>query len=206
MSKGVLLIFGASGHGKVVADVAESCGWTDIRFYDDRAAELSDGQYPWPVVGDAEAFLKDSVNAAGVFVAIGGNAIRRKFVELLLEREAPLITLIHPAAVVSRYAVLSSGTLVMPCAVVNAGCELGMAALINTGATVDHDCRLGDFVHVCPGAHLAADVQCGDEVWFGIGCAVRQGAQIGSRVTIGAGAAVVKNVGDGLTVVGVPAR
>lgn len=206
MSKGALLIFGASGNGKVVADVAESCGWTDIRFYDDRVSELSNGRYPWPVVGDAEAFFADSVTAAGVFVAIGGNATRRKFVEPLLRCEAPLTTLVHPAAVVSRYAVLSQGTLVMPGAVVNAGSKLGMAALINTGATVDHDCRLGDFAHVCPGANLAADVQCGNEVWFGVGCAVRQGIQIGSRVMIGAGAAVVADIGDDCVVKGVPAR
>lgn len=206
MSDGVLLVLGASGHGKVVADVAESCGWTDIRFYDDLVSEFSGGDYPWPIVGDAEAFLRDSANASGVFVAIGASAIRRKFVESLLHCEAAVETLIHPAAVVSRYAVLGKGALVMPGAVVNAGCVLGAAAIINTGASVDHDCRLGDFVHVCPGAHLAADVRSGDEVWFGIGCVVRQGIQIGSRVVVGAGAALVANVGDDCVVKGVPAR
>jgi sugar O-acyltransferase (sialic acid O-acetyltransferase NeuD family) len=206
VSEGVLLVLGASGHGKVVADVAECSGWTDIRFYDDRVAELSDANYPWPVVGDAEAFLRDSVSSSGVFVAIGVNAIRRKFVERLIQCKAPLKSLVHPAAVVSRYAILGQGALVMPGAVVNAGCVLGAAAIINTGASVDHDCHLGDFVHVCPGAHLAADILSGDEVWFGIGCAVRQGIQIGSRTVIGAGAALVENIGDDHVVKGVPAR
>src|SRR5690606_24447728 len=200
-----LAILGASGHGKVVADCAELSGWESVSFFDDAWPEKqSNGA--WPVVGDTAALLACVTDFDGVLVAIGNNSVRAAKLRALSEQGAVLPVLVHPAAVVSRYAVIGSGSVLFAGAVVNVDCRIGIGAIINTGATVDHDCVLGDAVHVSPGAHLAGGVCIGDRSWVGIGSAVRQLARIGSDVMVGAGAAVVAGIPDGCVVTGVPAR
>lgn len=200
-----LAILGASGHGKVVADCAESCGWESISFFDD-AWPGKDCNGIWPVVGNTDALLQRLGEFDGVLVAIGDNRIREARQQLLAEKGAPLPVLIHPSARVSRYAALGPGSVVFANAVVNAESRVGAGAILNTAATVDHDCLLGHAVHVSPGAHLAGGVQVGDRSWLGIGSSVIQLVHIGTDVTVGAGAAVVSDIPDHCVVTGVPAR
>lgn len=200
-----LAILGASGHGKVVADTAECCGWQTIEFFDDAWPERQHNG-PWTVVGDTVALRERLEAFDGVVVAIGNNVIRYN---KLLELEAAgacLCSLVHPAATVSRYAVLEKGTVVFAQAVINADVRIGLGSILNTGCSVDHDCVLGTAVHISPGARLAGGVSVGDFSWVGIGASVRQVVRIGARVVVGAGAAVTTDVADALTVVGVPAR
>lgn len=200
-----LAILGASGHGKVVADCAELCGWDEVSFFDD-AWPVLEANGHWSILGDTAALLKRISEFEGVLVAIGNNAIRHAKLRALTEAGAMLAVLIHPAASVSRYTGIGAGSVVFAGAVVNVDCRIGMGAIINTGATVDHDCVLGDAVHISPGAHLAGGVTVGDQSWVGIGASARQLVRIGSDVMVGAGAAVVADVPDGCTVAGVPAR
>lgn len=200
-----LAILGASGHGKVVADTAECCGWQYVDFFDDSWPQLSSNG-AWQVVGDI-GMLKSSLQLYdGVIVAIGNNAIRyRKLLELEAAG-ARLCNLLHPAATISRHAVLDRGVVAFSGAVVNADANVGLGAILNTGCSVDHDCVLGAGVHVSPGARLAGGVRVGDLSWIGIGASVRQLVHIGGQVTVGAGSVVVSDVADRLTVVGIPAR
>jgi sugar O-acyltransferase (sialic acid O-acetyltransferase NeuD family) len=200
-----LAILGASGHGKVVADCAEACGWQQVVFFDDAWPEVSQNGH-WPVTGKTEDLLAGLASFDGVLVAIGNNRIRRDKLMMLEGEGAALITVVHPAAVVSQYAHVGSGSVVFAGAVVNADARMGMGAIVNTGASIDHDCSLGDCVHVSPGARLAGGVAVGDLSWIGIGAVVKQSVKIGGSAIVGAGAAVVKDVSDGQTVIGVPAR
>lgn len=200
-----LAVLGASGHGKVVADCAELCGWGEVSFFDDAWPDLQ-SKGAWRVHGDTAALLESISEFEGVVVAIGNNAIRQAKLNALFEAGAILAVLIHPAAVLSRYAVIGAGSVVLAGAVVNVDCHIGVGAIINTGATVDHDCVLGEAVHISPGVHLAGGVSVGSLSWVGIGASVRQLVRIGSDVMIGAGAAVVADVPDACTVAGVPAR
>lgn len=200
-----LAILGASGHGKVVADTAECCGWTTVEFFDDAWPERqSNGA--WAVTGNTEALLDRLDQFHGVVVAIGNNRIRHDKLLTLQAAGGRLATLIHPAATVSRYARIGAGSVVFAGAVVNADAHIGMGAILNTGCSVDHDCVLGEAVHVSPGARLAGGVQVGDLSWIGIGASVRQLIRIGSRAMIGAGGVVVSDVPDKVTAVGVPTR
>lgn len=200
-----LAILGASGHGKVVADTAECCGWQTIDFFDDAWPQV-DSNGGWQVVGDT-ALLKKSLHTyEGVLVAIGNNQIRHQRLLELEEAGARLCSLVHPAASVSRHCSLGRGGVVFAGAIINAGARIGLGAILNTGCSIDHDCELGVGVHVSPGARLAGGVRVGDLSWIGIGASVRQLVRIGRQVTVGAGAAVVTDVADLLTVVGVPAR
>ncbi|MCA3237636.1 MAG: acetyltransferase [Curvibacter sp.] len=200
----LLALLGASGHGKVVADAALAGGWDAVAFFDD-AWPQRQSNGPWPVTGDSAALLARLREFQGVIVSIGDCALRWDKHQALQTAGAPMATVVHPAAVVSRHAVLGAGTVVMAGAVVNIDAVVGPAGIINTGATVDHDCCLGDAVHICPGAHLSGNVQVGHGSWVGVGAAVKQGMTIGKRVTVGAGAVVVHAIPDGLTVAGNPA-
>ena len=200
-----LAILGASGHGKVVADTAECCGWQTVEFFDDAWPRLQTNAV-WPVVGDSAVLMARLADFDGVAVAIGNNRIRHaKLLELRADG-ARLVTLVHPAATVSRYAVIGEGAVVFAGAVVNAEARISMGGILNTGCSIDHDCLLGNAVHISPGARLAGGVQVGDLSWIGIGASVRQLVRIGERVIVGAGSAVVSDIPNDVTVAGVPAK
>lgn len=200
-----LAILGASGHGKVVADIAECCGWQEIVFFDDAWPNIQQNG-AWQIVGDTNTLLANLANYDGIFVAIGNNAIRLQKLQDLTIARACVVTLIHPTATISRYTAIGVGSVMMAGAIVNAGSSIGIGTILNTGCSIDHDCTLGDAVHISPGTHLAGDVRVGDCCWIGIGASVRQGMTIGARTVIGAGAAVVKDFAADVTAVGVPAR
>jgi len=200
-----LAILGASGHGKVVADIAECCGWDEVVFFDDAWPKVSVNDN-WAVAGNSQALVECLDTFAGVVVAIGNNAIRAEKLRWLSEISAPVVTLVHPSAVISQYADLGAGTVVMPGVVVNVSSQIGDGVILNTGCSIDHDCTIGDCTHISPGARLAGGVKVGAQSWIGIGTSVKQLVQIGQRVTVGAGAAVVTDLPDGVTAVGVPAR
>lgn len=200
-----LAILGASGHGKVIADIAELLGWQQIDFFDDAWPQVQQIG-PWSVLGNTQQLIHSLENYQGVIVAIGNNSIRlAKQTELQTQR-APLVSLIHPAAVISRYASIGIGTVIMAGAVVNVFAQVGNGCIINTGSTVDHDCVLANGVHISPGAHLAGGVQVGEGSWVGIGASVRQLICIGRQTVVGAGAVVVSSIQDFSTVVGNPAK
>lgn len=200
-----LAILGASGHGKVVADCAELCGWSEVSFFDD-SWPTKQGNGAWSIIGDSRALLDRVRDFDGVLVAIGNNAVREAKLRDLSAKGATLPVLMHPFTTVSRYAQIGAGSVLFAGAVVNVDCRIGMGAIINTGATVDHDCDLGNAVHISPGAHLAGGVCLGDRSWVGIGSSVKQLVRIGHDVVVGAGAAVVSDVPDDRVVTGVPAR
>ena len=200
-----LLIIGASGHGRVVADAALTMGvWDDVGFVDDNPALTEVMGLKVVGTGANLATLVRSYCAAAV--AIGNAAARLRYLDRCAALGLELPVIVHRNAVVSKFASLGPGTVVFAQSAINAGASLGRGCIVNTGATVDHDCILNDAVHVSPGAHVAGEVHIGARSWIGIGASIRQCVRIGSDVTVGAGAAVVCDVASNVTVVGVPAR
>ncbi|MEH8260729.1 acetyltransferase [Aeromonas veronii] len=197
-------ILGASGHGKVIAELAELNGFKEIIFFDDRFPELMQLAH-WPVKGSTADLLALVQEFDLVVVAIGRNSTRLQKLRLLQQTGAKLDPLVHPHATVSSYAKLGEGSVVMANAVINAFAAVGVGGIINTSATVDHDCVLADGVHISPGAHLAGGVCVGEHTWIGIGSQVKQFIRIGNQVIVGAGATVIRDIPDFKTVVGTPA-
>lgn len=194
-----LLIIGASGHGKVVADIAEKNGYEEIEFYDDDENITSCGK--WPVVGKvANALEKDG----DVFIAIGNAKIREKIMNRFTGRHFPI--LIHPSAVIADDILIGEGSVVMASAVVNPGSKIGKGVIINTLSSVDHDCAIDDFVHISVGAHLAGTVTIGKGTWISVGASVINNVEIREDVMVGAGAVVIRSIRETGTYVGVPAR
>ncbi|WP_319782063.1 acetyltransferase [Oceanisphaera sp. IT1-181] len=200
-----LAVLGASGHGKVLADMAELIGWRNITFFDDAWPELTQNGH-WSVVGNTAALLSLLSEFDGVLIGIGNNAIRLEKQAQLASSGARLISMIHPAASVSSYAHIGLGSVIMAGAVVNVDAHLGDACIINTNASVDHDCILEAGVHISPNVALAGGVKVGQGAWLGIGACVRQLISIGAGAMVGAGAVVVKTVAPKTCVVGNPAR
>lgn len=200
--KELLVMIGASGHGKVVADIAAN-SYEKIFFLDDDPEVKLCGKYP--VVGTS-AVIDDYVKKADFFVSIGNAAIRKKFMENLMEKSARIVSLIHPEAVIGSGVTIGEGTVLMAGAIINADATIGKGCIINTAASVDHDCRVGNYVHISVGAHLCGAVSVGAETWVGAGAVVSNNKTICGQCMIGAGAVVVKDITEKGTYVGVPAK
>ena len=201
-----LLIFGAGGHGKVVAETARAMGsWNEIVFADDAYPQVTsvDG---YRVVADFTGARAMAGDHGDVIVAIGDNRKRSDLTMQLRQSGFNPVTLIHPAAVVAQSAHIEAGTVIFAQAVVQAAARVGSAVIVNTAASVDHDCIVGAGAHLSPGVHLGGEVRVGDYSWLGVGAVVINQVAIGRGVTVGAGSCVIADLSDGVTVVGVPAR
>lgn len=202
--KDKLIIIGASGHGKVVADIAIKMNkWQSIAFLDDdESIKTSMGL---EVIGrTADAFTyKDE---ADFFVAIGSNTTREKIQEKLIEQGINVICLIHPSAVIGTNVEIGFGSVVMAGVVINSSSRIGNGCIINTSSSIDHDNVIENYVHISPGVNMAGTVKVGKGSWIGIGSVVSNNVNICSSCKVGAGAVVVKNITEPGTYVGVPAR
>ena len=194
-----LIIMGASGHGKVVADIAVQNGYRDIVFLDDDENVKECGGYP--VIG--KNF--DIISLDGLlFVAIGNTAIRKQLMSENNKREFPI--LIHPSAVIADNVEIGNGSVIMAGSVVNPGVKIGKGCIINTSSSIDHDCVIGDFVHVAVGSRLCGSVTVGNCTWIGAGATIKNNIYICENCMIGAGATVVRNIDSKGIYIGVPAK
>ena len=196
-----LIIIGASGHGKVVADIAKKNGYSLISFLDDNTAVTECDGYK--VVGKTSDFVNYGCD---MFVAIGNSQTRKKIQSQLEKENKNIVSLVHPAAVIADTVKIGCGTVVMAGAVINSASTIGKGCIINTCASVDHDNNIGEFVHISVGAHLAGTVTVDNNTWLGIGAVVSNNINICSDCIIGAGAVVVKNIEEKGTYIGVPAK
>ena len=191
-----LMIIGASGHGKVVADIAAKNGYEDIVFLDDD--ESLKGCAGYPIIGNSKLAVD---NDCDKIVAIGNSEIREKIQKKL----SNLITLIHPNAVISRRVKIGEGSVIMAGVVISSEVVIGKGCIINTCASVDHDCKIGDFSHISVGAHVAGTCEIGSRSWVGAGAIINNNINICDSCMIGAGAVVVKNINVAGTYIGIPA-
>lgn len=193
-----ICIYGASGHGKVIADIARAMGFKVAAFVDDDESKNEFAGLP--------CIRPSQMDKLTVAIAIGSNKARKSVYEKLKADGFKMPPLVHPSAVVSPSAVINEATVVMPNAVINACAAIGTVCIINTAAVIEHDCNIGNFAHISPNAALAGGVSVGEMSHIGIGASVIQLIKIGKECIIGAGAAVISDVPDNTTAVGVPAR
>lgn len=198
-----LAIIGASGHGKVVADLAELIGFK-VTFIDDNYPNKRSNEH-WPIAGDLNFLLKNHELYDQVIVAVGNNQVRNTLCIKLINKGLKLATLIHPSATISKYSVIGAGSVIFANAVVNAFARVGDNCIINTGAIVEHDCVLGDVAHLSPNVALAGGSKVGNFSWLGLGSVTKQLVEIGDNTTIGANSTVISNIPSSVIAVGTPA-
>lgn len=193
MNKTVVIV-GASGHGRVIADIVTACNDTVIGFLDDDSSKETLGTISeWKKYIDSE-----------FIIGIGDSEIREKTSQMM--SGAKWYTAIHPSAVISPSAKIGEGVAIMPNVVINAGAEIGKHSIINSGAIVEHDNHVGDYSHVSVGVKLGGTVSIGNHTWVGIGSVVNNNVSVCDNSIIGAGAVVVKDIDDAGIYIGVPAR
>jgi len=198
-----IAIFGASGHGKVVADLAELQGF-EVVFFDDNYPQKRNVEH-WPVIGDFRDLLKASNEFKNAIVAIGNNVTRTKLCKSLVENGFCLPVLIHPRSCISKYAQIGEGSVIFANAVINAFAKIGNYNIINSCAIVEHDCALDEGVHLSPNVALAGGSIIHKNAWLGIGAVTRQLVEVGNNSIIGANSTVIQNIPADVTAFGSPA-
>jgi sugar O-acyltransferase (sialic acid O-acetyltransferase NeuD family) len=189
-----MILYGASGHAKVILDILAAMNITVTQLLDDNEAikELH---------GISVVSPHDTTEE--VIISIGYNAIRKKIVEANQYRYGVAI---HPSAIVSPSAKIGEGSVVMQGAIIQADAIIGKHCIVNTGATVEHECVVSDYVHVAPNSSLCGNVKVGEGTWIGAGSTVIPGISIGEWTVIGAGSTVIRNIESNVVAVGTPCR
>ena len=193
-----LIIIGAGGHGKVIADSAIKNGYTDIGFVDDNATGECMG---FPVTGTCADIEKFNDGNTDFVIGIGNNAVRKVIAE---KYNVNWVSIVHPSAQIALNAEIGKGTVVMAGAVINVCAMVGEHCIINTGAIVEHDNVIENYVHISPNAALGGNVLVGALTHIGIGATVKNNTDICSDCTIGAGAVVIYDIKKSGTYIGMP--
>ena len=195
-----LIIVGAGGHGRSIANNAYQNGYTEIFFVDDVTVGECMG---FPIIGKSEDIEKLNDGKTDFVIGIGNNVIRKKVAE---KYDVNWVTIIHPSAQIAINVSIEKGTVVMAGAVVNVCSTIGEHCIINTNSVVEHDNIIGNYVHISPNVALGGTVKIGNNTHIGIGASVSNNIDICSDCMIGAGAVVVRNISESGTYMGVPAR
>jgi len=189
-----VIVIGASGHGKVIADIIRKSGDEVVGFLDDDLSKQG-------VMGKVEDCLK--YKDTYFIIAIGNNSIRKMISD---KYDIKYYTAIHPTSVIGEEVTIGEGTAVMANAVINPSARIGRHCIINTGAVIEHDDILEDYVHISPKATVCGTVHIGEGTHIGAAAVVINNMTVGNNVTIGAGAAVVNDIEKSGVYAGVPAR
>ncbi|OGT99688.1 MAG: sugar acetyltransferase [Geobacteraceae bacterium GWC2_48_7] len=203
-----ILIWGASGHALVVADILKLRGEYEIvGFMDDVGEGTADEFNGLPVFHGREKLIelyRESVHY--VIIAFGQCAARLKAADFARSQGFKLATAVHPMAIIADDVTIGEGTVIAAGAVVNPAARIGANVIINTSASVDHEVVIADGAHICPGVRLAGRVFVGEGAWVGIGSSVVDRVKIGNGAFIGAGSVVVDDIPSDSLAYGVPAK
>lgn len=191
-----MYLYGASGHGKVIAEIAEENNIVIDAFIDQNVLKTDLLEYK--VLHDIPNMDEDFI------ISIGNNSARKKIADS--NPGLNFVKLFHPRSIISKRCTIDIGTVVMGGVTINSEAKIGKHCIINTNSSIDHDCIIEDFVHISPNAALAGDVKVGEGTHIGIDANIIQGIRIGKWCTIGAGAVIIKDIPDGATVVGNPGK
>ena len=199
---GRLLILGAGGHGRAVAELAAACGWSIAGFTD---------RTPGPGVLGGDDDVEDLIRtgeADAAIVGVGNTALYRRteLFELLKKAGATTPILVHPRASVAGTCRIGEGTVVFPGVVLGAAVEVGDNVVLYSNAVAEHDCRIASHAYLSPGAILSGSVTVEASAFVGAGAVLLPGISVGRGATVGAGAVVTARVTAGATVLGSPAR
>ena len=197
-----VIILGAGGHAKVIADIINKSGDEVVGFLDDNLDIQNNIIYlNKKVLGTTNDI--DKYNDYYFVIGIGNNKIRKKLAE---KYNLKWYTAIHPNTVIGNNVTIGNGSVIMPGVVINTGTSIGNHWIINTSSSIDHDNVIGDYVHISPGSHLCGTVKVGEESWICAGVTVINNINIINNSIIGAGTVVLKNIGESGTYVGIPAK
>jgi sugar O-acyltransferase (sialic acid O-acetyltransferase NeuD family) len=206
MSPKNVFIYGAGGHGKLVADALLSQNQAIEAFVDDNPALAHSRVMGLPVLSSEWFYRQPSRRDVFVALGVGNNRTRERIAQSCRAAGMQIITVIHPSAVISRSAEIGEGTVILAGVVVNPEARIGAGVILNSGAVVEHEVVLGDYSHVSTNVAIGGNAMLGRFSMLGVGAAMRPGARVGEGSVVGAGAVVIRNIPENVVAVGVPAR
>lgn len=134
--KKIILIYGLTGYGRVIADAVE--------------------QYS----ARARAIFFDEVNAPydpkfkrnrKLVLAVKDN-VKRKEISNSFSHAFGIV--IHPSAQIAKDVEIGEGTVVLANAVIQSGAVIGKHCIIDANVVVGPNVKLGDFVSIDPGTYI----------------------------------------------------
>jgi len=201
-----LIIIGTGGHSRVVADSAINSGFNLLGFLDLNYKDEDEKILGFEVLGGLSFLDRCDKNRTLLVIAVGDNNKRSKLSLKLRGKGFSMQTIIHPAAIVSKYCTIGEGCFINAGTVISTGVIIGEGCIINTGVIVDHESKIGCYCHLAPGVKIAGRTTVGNYSFIGIGTTVIDFIKIGANVTIGAGSVVINDIKSNITVMGVPAK
>jgi len=205
-----VIIFGASGHGSVVADCIERQGVYNIKGFVDSYKKKGISHKGYPVLGTEFdlPYILSSFNIYGGIIAIGDNWSRKLMVDriLAIDPDFLFVNAIHPRATIGSNAIIGAGSVIMPGAIVNAGSILGQHCIINTNASLDHDSHIGSYSSLAPRVSTGGNLILGCYSAICLGASIIENIEIGDHSVIGAGALVVNHIPSNVVAFGAPAK
>ncbi len=204
-----VIIFGSSGHAKVIADIVEKLNIHIIGFIDsfETPGTIING---YEVLGNEDILnsIESRYNTNNIIIAIGNNHNRKLVFEKInkINKNINFPKIISCTALVSKSAIIEKGTVVMDNSIVNSNCKIGPFCILNTAAIIEHDCVLDSFVSISPRALICGDVKVKKLSFIGAGAIVIQKKKIAKNVVVAAGAVVTQNLPSNSLLAGIPAK
>jgi sugar O-acyltransferase (sialic acid O-acetyltransferase NeuD family) len=206
--KSPIVLIGYSGHAYVIVSILESTGQEVTAYCDQNEKE----QNPFKLIylgKESEAKALEYLDKNNYIICIGDNKIRQKVFNNLTTNEKIKLPLnaVHKNTIIDRTAQIENGGVMISAnVIINPLVQIKKGVICNTGCVIEHECIIGEFAHIGPGAVLCGNVKIGFNTFIGANSVVKQNVTIGNNVTVGAGSVVLRDLPDGVTVYGNPAR
>jgi UDP-N-acetylbacillosamine N-acetyltransferase len=196
MEKIRVAIYGASGHGKVLAQIANSLGYKEVIFIDDGENDFL----------SFNEFYKRYKTDVPIVLGIGENRTREIIFNTIRSSGCRVLTLIDKSVLIGDDVEIGDGVVIMPGVIVNVKSSIGDGAILNSACVVEHECAIGAFVHISPNVSLAGGVVVDKYTHIGIGSCVIQNIKIGANTIVGAGSVIISDVSSDVVVAGNPIK
>ena len=203
-----ILIYGASGHAKMIVDIIQKNNNYTIKGFIDSFKSINEVVYGHTIIGNLKLLpeLIKELNIDGIIIALGENSTRKKIYHKIknIASHLEFVSIIHPSAIIAAEVEIGEGTVIMANVVINASAKVGRFCILNTASTLGHDSMMSDFSSLASGVTVAGNVTIGVCSAICLNATIIQSLTIGDNTVIGASSLVLKSVGSNKTAFGSP--
>jgi sugar O-acyltransferase (sialic acid O-acetyltransferase NeuD family) len=205
-----ILIYGASGHAKMIVDIVQKTNYYKMKGYIDSFKTINQVVFGYSILGNLDHLpdLIDKFNIEGIVIAIGDNFTRKEVYHKIktIAPDLEFVVIIHPSAIVASDVLIGEGSVIMANTVINAQAKIGRFCILNSSSILGHESIMADFSSLASRATLAGNVCIGVGSAVCLSSTIIQNISIGDNTVIGAGSLVLKDIGSNKTAYGAPVR